>query len=236
MQRIGQELHKAGVGSIDSFDPKSESGYAQKLVDRIEMMEEETAAGFKPHPTGVTDGMRYLHSSRTIHQLITDRNKAVGIFLAVASLLLTACGIVLNARDSLDTIVPIREIQRWCLPVTFGVLTVLALFMALLLIRTRVGLIYEVAKMNALLGLPVGRVQNLNPLSIFFILQCLISAGGGFSAGMFTIFLSHALGLTGAGAVVAGSFVGGVVVVLLIVTYILTIKAILRRDKFKAGG
>ena len=35
----------------------------------------------------ITPGMRYLHSSRTIHQLVTDRNRAVGIYLAVASLL-----------------------------------------------------------------------------------------------------------------------------------------------------
>ncbi len=62
--------------------------------------------------------------------------------------------------------VPIHEIRRWCLPITFAVLTVLSVFMGLLLIRTRVGLIYEVAKMNALLGLPIGRVQRLSPMSI----------------------------------------------------------------------
>ena len=47
--------------------------------------------------------------------------------------------------------------------------------------------IYEVAKMNALLGLPVGRVQRINPLSIFFIMQAIISVAGGASAALFLV-------------------------------------------------
>src|SRR5688500_1487128 len=59
----------------------------EERVDRIEMIGEEEAAGFRPPGRNeVTAGMRYLHSSRTIHQLVADRNRAVGIYLAVASL------------------------------------------------------------------------------------------------------------------------------------------------------
>jgi hypothetical protein len=66
---------------------------------------------------------------------------------------------------------------------------VLALFTAFLLIRTRVGLIYEVAKMNALLGLPIGRVQRNSPLSIHFILQAMTSCAGGASLALLVIFM-----------------------------------------------
>jgi MFS family permease len=181
------ELQK---GNAASLDVKTGEGYSEKLVDAIEMIGEEKAAGFEAsQPSEVTPGMRYLHSSRTIHQLVTDRNRAVGIYLAVASLLLTASGAIFNANPRGGLIITIEEIQRWCLPVAFGALAILALFIAFLLIRTRVGLIYEVAKMNALLGLPIGRVQRINPLSIHFILQALISCAGGASAALFSIFL-----------------------------------------------
>ncbi len=85
---------------------------------------------------------------------------------------------------------PIETLQRWCLPATFATLAVLAVFAGLLLVRTRVGLIYEVAKMNVLLGLPIGRVQRINPLGIFFIMHLLISLAGGASA---FLFLFHML-------------------------------------------
>ena len=181
------ELHKAAAENVDV---KEDVATSEKLVDAIEMIGEEKAAGFDTaKPSEVTPGMRYLHSSRTIHQLVTDRNRAVGIYLAVASLLLTASGATLNANPRGGLIVTIEEIQRWCLPVTFGALSILAVFMAFLLIRTRVGLIYEVAKMNVFLGLPIGRVQRINPLSIHFILQALISCAGGASAALFSIFM-----------------------------------------------
>ena len=61
--------------------------------------------------------------------------------------------------------------------------------MGFLLIRTRIGLIYEVAKMNVLLGLPVGRVRRVNPLSIFFIMHLFISMAGGVSCCLFLFFL-----------------------------------------------
>ncbi|MBI2804194.1 MAG: hypothetical protein HYX68_04320 [Planctomycetes bacterium] len=190
VQDIVAQLPDSHKGSLDSLNIKDGEGYSEKVVDAIEMIGEENAAGF--HPSGsseVTAGMRYLHSSRTIHQLVTDRNRAVGIYLAVASLLLTASGAIIHANPQGDLIVPVEEIQRWCLPITFATLTLLALFMAFLLIRTRVGLIYEVAKMNALLGLPIGRVQRVSPLSIYFIMQTLISCAGGASAGLFSVFM-----------------------------------------------
>src|SRR5207248_4314071 len=167
----------------------------EKRLDEIEMIGEEQAAGF--HPTGhseVSAGMRFLHSSRTIHQLVTDRNRAVGVYLAVASLLWTASGAILNAKPTVSLMVPIDTIQYWCLPATFGTLSVLALFTAFLLIRTRIGLIYEVAKMNVLLGLPVGRVQRVNLLSIFFLLHFLISLAGGISGMLLAYHLFHAAG------------------------------------------
>ncbi len=163
----------------------------ERRIDEIEMLGEEHAAGFRPAGGDpVSAGMRYLHSSRTIHQLVADRNRAVGIYLAVASLMWTASATILNARPAAALIVPIESIQRWCLPTTAGSLTVLALFTGFLLIRTRIGLIYEVAKMNALLGLPVGRVKRVNPLSIFFILHLLVSLAGGASG---TFFVYHLL-------------------------------------------
>ncbi len=186
---IKSQLPDAHKGTTDSFDVNADAGYSEKLVDAIEMIGEEKAAGFDAGPSQVAPGMRYLHSSRTIHQLVTDRNRAVGIYLAVASLLLTASGAIFNANPQGKLIVPIEEIQRWCLPIAFAVLAILALFSAFLLIRTRVGLIYEVAKMNALLGLPIGRVQRISPLSIHFIMQTLISCAGGGSAALFTIYM-----------------------------------------------
>lgn len=183
------QMPDAQQGTLDSFDAREAEGFSEKVVDAIEMIGEENAAQLSPAPAQVTPGMRYLHSSRTIHQLVSDRNRAVGIYLAAASLLLTASGAIFHANPRGDMIIPIDEVQRWCLPVTFATLTVLALFMAFLLIRTRVGLIYEVAKMNALLGLPIGRVSRLSPLSVHSIMHGLISLGGGASAALFSAFM-----------------------------------------------
>jgi hypothetical protein len=178
-----------GLGGVTPLDEDTE-----KRIDEIEMIGEEEAAGLTaPGHSEVTAGMRYLHSSRTIHQLVTDRNRAVGLYVAVASLLWTASSALLNARpDQLGhLIVPITAVQRWCQPVTFGTLAVLAFFVAFLLIRTRIGLLYEVAKMNLLLGLPVGRVRRISPLSIFFIMHTLISVAGGAAGGLFAFWLLY---------------------------------------------
>src|SRR5262245_6314254 len=95
VQESVAQLPDSHKGTTDSFNIKDGEGYSEKLVDAIEMIGEEKAAGFDANgPSQVTPGMRYLHSSRTIHQLVTDRNRAVGIYLAVASLLLTASGAI----------------------------------------------------------------------------------------------------------------------------------------------
>jgi len=182
-------LPQVDTRTTAGFNLKGDTA-SEKVVDEIEMIGEETAAGMRPQGSpDITPGMRYLHSSRTIHQLVTDRNRAVAIYLAVASLLVTASSALINAQPHGDLIIPVAEIHRWCLPVTFGTLAVLAVLVAFLLIRTRVGLIYEVAKMNALLGLPLGRVKRNSPLSIHFLLQGIISLCGGLSAALFALFL-----------------------------------------------
>lgn len=169
-----------GLFGVTSLDEQTE-----KRIDEIEMIGEEEAASLRPAGhSEINAGMRYLHCSRTIHQLVTDRNRAVGIYLAVASLLWTASSAILNAQESQNEMlmVPLGAIKRWCIPATAGLLAVLAIFVGLLLIRTRIGLIYEVAKMNVLLGLPIGRVKRIGVLSIFFIMHALISLAGGCSA------------------------------------------------------
>lgn len=161
----------------------------EESIDRrlaeIEMLGEEAAAGWKPesHPP-LAPEVRFLHVSRTIHQLVTDRNRSVGIFLAVASILVAAATGMLNVKSDVAPMVPLRIIQRWCLPATFATLAVLAIFISFLLIRARIGLIYEVAKLNALLGLPTKRVERVNPLSIFYIMHLLVVVLGGGSAGL----------------------------------------------------
>lgn len=198
-------LKKPGIG--DALED------AERKVDEIEMIGEELAAELPRHPArdGVTAGMRYLHSSRTIHQLVTDRNRAVGLYLGVATLLWTASTALLNAKPNVNQIVPIEELQLWCLPVTLGVMTLLSLFTAFLLIRTRVGLIYEVAKMNALLGLPAGRVQRVNLLSLFFIMHAFICLAGGGSGLLFLYYLFH---LGGVDQAMTYSVIGGVMIAL----------------------
>jgi hypothetical protein len=196
-----------------------------KRVDEIEMLGEEEAAGFTPAAASpITPGLRYLHSSRTIHQLVTDRNRAVGLYLAVASLLWTASSALLNARPGARLLVPIEVIQRWCLPATFATLTVLALFVGFMLIRTRIGLIYEVAKMNVLLGLPIGRVRRVSPLSLFFLMHLLVSVAGGCSA---FLFLSHVLydpeAPSHLGTVLASVLGGAGLTLLLILLYVGTV-------------
>ncbi|MBI3412179.1 MAG: hypothetical protein HY040_27935 [Planctomycetes bacterium] len=210
---------------LESFDVKGSEGYSEKLVDAIEMIGEETAAGMPPPAphSEVTPGMRYLHCSRTIHQLVTDRNRAVGIYMGVASLLITASSFIYQARPQGDLIVPFDKIQRWCLPIAFGALAVLAVFIAFLLIRTRIGLIYEVAKMNALLGLPVGRVSRIQPLSIAFILQAIVSIGGGASAALFSVYMMFLANPQIEHPGIWATLIGLVITAALILLYVLTV-------------
>jgi hypothetical protein len=169
----GIKLDATGEDSVDA------------TLARLEMTGEEKAVGWKSEPhKPLSPEVRYLHISRTIHQLISDRNRSVGTFLLVASIALGASTALLNVKADVVPIVPLKTIQYWCLPMTFGTLAGIAVFMALILIRTRIGLIYEVAKMNALLGLPSSRVKRVNPLSIFFLMHALVVVLGGASAGL----------------------------------------------------
>lgn len=214
-------IQSAGLTS-DAASPLDD--LTEKRLDAIEMIGEEEAAGLTAaRHSPVSAGMRYLHSSRTIHQLVTDRNRAVGLYLAVASLLYTASGAVLNAKPSVRLLVPIEVIQYWCLPVTFGTLTILSLFTALLLIRTRIGLIYEVAKMNVLLGLPVGRVKRLGFLSIFFIMHLLVSLAGGGAGLLFSYHMLYRGEGSEQRALVLSLLVGVLIAVLLVLLYIVTV-------------
>jgi hypothetical protein len=170
---------------IDGLEvaPTEEERVDRRLAE-IEMAGEEVAAGFRPAPHHpLSPEVRYLHVSRTIHELITDRNRSVGIFLFVASVLFGASTALLNVPERVEPIIPLKAIQYWCLPVTFGTLALIAAFTSLLLIRARIGLIYEVAKMNTLLGLPLGRVERVNPLSIFYLMHLLVVMMGAGSAG-----------------------------------------------------
>jgi hypothetical protein len=202
-----------GLPSLKAPSVGSALDDAERKVDEIEMIGEELAAELPVSPAkdGVTAGMRYLHSSRTIHQLVTDRNRAVGLYLGVATLLWTASTALLNVRSSVNLVVPIEVLQKWCLPVTLGVMTLLSLFTAFLLIRTRIGLIYEVAKMNALLGLPSGRVQRVNMLSLFFIMHAFICLAGGGSGWLFLYHVFHYAEVANAALY---STIGGIVIAL----------------------
>jgi hypothetical protein len=224
-KRIAAELPAQNVRDTEGLHGNvAIDELTERRVDEIEMIGEEVAGGFRtPAHSEVSAGMRYLHCSRTIHQLVTDRNRAVGLYLAVATLLWTASSALLSAKPAGVQIVPLESVQRWCLPASFGIMTVLALLVAFLLIRTRVGLIYEVAKMNVLCGLPIGRVQRINPMGIFFIMHLVISLAGGGSAALFAIYMLH-LGGTGLESVtIPAALIGVAVTALLIVFYIVTV-------------
>ena len=169
---------------------------ADESIDRrlaeIEMIGEEASMGWVPRPhASLSPEVRYLHVSRTIHQLVTDRNRSVGIFLAVASILVAAATGLLNVKQEVSPIIPLKAIQYWCLPVTFATLAVLAVFISVLLIRARIGLIYEVTKMNTLLGLHSKRVERVKPLSIFYVMHLLVVVLGGASVGFFSAMIAY---------------------------------------------
>jgi hypothetical protein len=128
----------------------------------------------------------------------------VGIFLGVASLMFAASTALLNAPARVETIIPLSAIQYWVLPVTFSVLAILAVFVSLLLIRARIGLIYEVTKLNTLLGLPSRRVERVNPLSIFYLMHLMVVLFGGSSAGFALGMLAYRGGAGARGALAIG--------------------------------
>jgi hypothetical protein len=222
-QAEAMQKHAGGL----QIDISGEEQVDERLA-AIEMVGEEVAAGFHAAPhQPLAPEVRFLHASRTIHELVTDRNRSVGIFLFVASVLIGATSALLNAHPLVDPIVPMREIQYWCLPVTFGTLAVIALFVSLLLIRTRIGLIYEVAKMNALLGLPSERVTRVSPLSVFYLMHLLVVVLGGASAGFTAMLLAYHL-IPGATKSFSAPFAlglatSGAYVLILMTTYYLTI-------------
>jgi hypothetical protein len=224
VRELAAVLPEAGNVGSAGLDARSLESESEKAVDAIEMIGEEKAAGFRPPGhSEISAGMRYLHCSRTIHQLVTDRNRAVGIYLAVASLLFTASSALMNANPRGELIIPITRIQRWCLPLTFAVLAGMAVLTAFLLIRTRVGLIYEVAKMNALLGLPIGRVQRVGLLSIFFIMQTIISLAGGCASALLSVFILN-LTYPKDDLTLAAIAIGLAVTAALLVLYVVTVQ------------
>jgi hypothetical protein len=234
-QEMASKMPPSAAG-MDGFHDQADDMMSEELVNKIEMLGEEKTAGFHaPGQSEVSAGMRYLHCSRTISQLVTDRNRAVGIYLAVASLLVTASCALVNAKPEGDLIIPFPVIQRWCLPITFAVLAVLAVLVAFLLIRTRAGLIYEVAKMNALLGLPIGRVQRIGWISIFTILQTIISLAGGCSSALFAAFMINLANPTMNAAWLA-VLIGIAVTGLLLFLYIATVKYITSEKRLQSIG
>jgi hypothetical protein len=215
-------------------DPTDEDSVDATLA-AIEMAGEEVAAGWKPAAhKPLAPEVRFLHSSRTIHQLITDRNRSVGIFLLVASVLINASAGLLKVDGSTpaDAIIPMPAIRHWCLPVTFGTLAVLGIFTSLLLIRTRIGLIYEVAKMNAMLGLPSTRVERVNPFSIFYLMHLMVAVLGGASAGFTAGMLLH----PNSAAIGLGLVVGVIYVLAFQSLYYVTILRATTETKLQAAG
>jgi hypothetical protein len=220
-------------------DVKSLDDWSERIVDEIEMIGEERAAGMPVGRTDrshVTPAMRYLHCSRTIHQLVTDRNRAVGIYLAVASLLWTASTALLNVKENVVLPVPLKMLQYWCVPVTLGACTLLAFFTAFLLIRTRIGLIYEVAKMNALMGLPIGRVQRVNVLSLFFIMHLMVCVAGGGCSALFSYHLFHILAPDFSQPMVASLLLGVVVTTALVALYVFTVMVTTADEKLSGAA
>jgi hypothetical protein len=185
-------------GHIDGargFGPLDED--LSTRLNEIELLGEEHAARFvvPTHRSPVGPDALYLHMSRNVHQLLLERTRAITIFLAVASLLWTASGFLLNARPAGELLVPIGYIQQWCVVVTSATCLILAVMVALWLMRIREGLIYEVAKMNLLVGVRSARVTRANPFSISSLVQLLISLAGGASAAVLALHLLYPRGI-----------------------------------------
>jgi hypothetical protein len=216
-----------------AVDVSGEDAVDRRLAE-IEMAGEEAALGFAAAShTPLSPDVRYLHISRTIHQLVTDRNRSVGIYLAVASLLYTASTALLHADPAVNAnlMVPLELLQRWCLPVTFGTLSVIGAFVSMILIRSRVGLIYEVAKMNVLLGLPTVRVGRVNPLSIFYLMHLLVGLLGGASAGFAIGMLAYGYRATTGVSIALGLAITLAYVASLEAIYHLTIRTAMSETK-----
>ncbi|ADV60604.1 hypothetical protein Isop_0007 [Isosphaera pallida ATCC 43644] len=198
-----------------------------KQLAMLELAGEEVAAGFKPQSVrALSPEVQYLHISRTIHQLVTDRNRAVGTFLFVASLLVGASSAMMNAQPTVDPIVPMSLLVRWSLPVTFGALGIIGVFMCLILIRTREGLIYEVTKMNVILGIPSPRVTRVSPLSIFYLMHLLVALLGGVCAGAAVGLILVDRGLTGLGGLAFAAVVAMIYVAAFLTLYVIRVRRV----------
>src|ERR1700733_7083556 len=124
MEDVVREVPPPTPADTSGLDAKELLEETEKKIDQIEMIGEEVAGGFRPAGASqISPALRYLHISRTIHQLVTDRNRAVGIFLAVAGLLWTATAAVMNAPPDDAYIIPLSTVKRWSQPFTFGVMT-----------------------------------------------------------------------------------------------------------------
>jgi len=225
--------HLEGVG----VDVHTADDNLNERLAEIELIGEEAAAGFRgPGIDAIAPSVRYLHVSRTIHQLVNDRNRAVGIYLFVASLLVGASSALTNALDKVDKVPALTPLLTqlivWCWPTTFAVLGVLGLFAGFLLIRTRIGLIYEVVKMNILLGLPPARVSRISPLSFFFIMHALVSLGSGFASGLSVHMIMTLQGIPGPRT--TGVIVGVVSCASLVLCYCFTVLATTREKSLQA--
>jgi hypothetical protein len=215
----------AQIDGVRGFGPFDEDLNAR--LNEIELLGEEHAARFvipaQRSPVG-PDAL-YLHMSRNVHQLLLERTRAITIFLAVASLLWTGSGLLLRAQPAADTLVPLRYIQTWCLPITSAVCLILAVLVALWLMRIREGLVYEVAKMNLLVGVHSARVTRANPFSIASLVQLIISLAGGLSAGVLALLLlaAGADGAHDSGPLLGALLIGVTVAVLLQGMYIIRI-------------
>ena len=165
------------VDGVRGFGPFDEDLNAR--LNEIELLGEEHAARFvvPAHRSPVGPDALYLHMSRNVHQLLLERTRAITIFLAVASLLWTASGLLMRAEPVAGLLVPLQYIKIWCLPVTSAVCLILAVLVALWLMRIREGLIYEVAKMHLLVGVPSARVTRAHPFSISSLDQLAILNG-----------------------------------------------------------
>jgi hypothetical protein len=78
--------------------------------------------------------------------------------------------------------------------------------------------------MNLLLGLPIGRVSRISPLSLFFLMHLLVSVAGGCSGGL---FVAHVLydpqADSHAGTVVASVACGAALAAALVLFYVGTV-------------
>ena len=77
--------------------------------------------------------------------------------------------------------------------------------------------------MNALLGLPAGRVKRVNAFSIFFIMHLLVSLAGGASGTLFVYHVYRYIDPDGTGNLASSVLAGGLITVGLIGLYVVGI-------------